>query len=46
MAQGLVRGLAVGFVELGLVMVLDFHVDIMKDQEKGKVMAQVKVLGI
>jgi hypothetical protein len=40
-------GLAVGLLmELGLVMALDFHVDIMKDQEEGKVMVQVTVLGI
>jgi capsular polysaccharide biosynthesis protein len=47
MDLALVMGLAVGLLmELGLVMALDFHVDIMKDQEKVKGMVQVTVLGI
>jgi hypothetical protein len=33
-------------MELGLVMDLVFHLDMMKDQERGKVMVQVTVLGI
>jgi hypothetical protein len=47
MDLGLVMGLAVGsLMELGLVMALVFHLDMMKDQEKGKGMVQVTVLGI
>jgi hypothetical protein len=47
MDLGLVMVLAVGLLmELGLVMALDFHVDIMKDQEEGKEMVQATVVGI
>jgi len=47
MALVWVMGLAVGLLMvLDLVMALGFHLDMMKDQEKGKVMVQVTGPGI